>query len=45
MAQLTRAPSALKDIDIIARYISKDFMLAAENMGHLFFEKAEILIK
>ncbi|HEX7902393.1 MAG TPA: type II toxin-antitoxin system RelE/ParE family toxin [Chitinophagaceae bacterium] len=45
MAQLIWAPSALKDIDTIARYISKDSILAAENIVHLFFERAEILIK
>ena len=45
MAQLIWAPSALKDIDTIAKYISKDSILAAENIVHLFFERAEILIK
>ncbi|HEX7847049.1 MAG TPA: type II toxin-antitoxin system RelE/ParE family toxin [Chitinophagaceae bacterium] len=43
MAQLIWAPSALKDIDLIAKYISKDSVLAAENIVTLFFEKAEIL--
>ena len=45
MAQLIWAPSALKDIDLIAKYISKDSILAAENIVHLFFEKAEVLTK
>ena len=45
MAQLIWAPSALKDIDLIARYISKDSVQAAENIVHLFFEKAEVLAK
>ena len=45
MAQLIWAPSALKDIDLIARYISNDSIQAAENIVHLFFEKAEVLIK
>lgn len=44
MAQLIWAPSALKDIDLIAKYISKDSVLAAENIVHLF-DKAEVLIK
>ncbi len=45
MAQIIWAPSALKDIDLIARYISKDSVLAAENIVHLFFEKAAVLVK
>ena len=45
MAQLIWAPSALKDIDLIALYISKDSVLAAENIVRLFFERAEILSK
>ncbi len=45
MAQLIWAPSALNDINLIATYISKDSVQAAENIVHLFFEKAEILTK
>ncbi len=45
MAQLIWAPSALKDIDTIAAYISKDSIQAAENIVELFFDKAEVLTK
>jgi toxin ParE1/3/4 len=45
MVELIWAPSALKAINEIAEYISKDSILAAENIVHLFFEKAEMLIK
>lgn len=43
MAQLVWAPSALKDIDIIAAYIAKDSLQAAENIVQLFFDKAQVL--
>jgi toxin ParE1/3/4 len=45
MAELIWAPTALKDIHEIAGYISKDSLLAAENMVQLFFESAEVLSK
>lgn len=44
MAELIWAPTALKDIDEIAGYISNDSLPAAENMVQLFFERAEFLI-
>lgn len=44
MAELIWAPTALKDIDEIAGYISNDSLPAAENMVQLFFERAEVLI-
>lgn len=43
MAELIWAPSALKDIDEIARYISNDSLQAAENMVQLFFDRTEVL--
>jgi toxin ParE1/3/4 len=45
MAELIWAPSALKAINEIAEYISKDSILAAENIVQLFFEKAEYLLQ
>lgn len=45
MAELIWAPSALKDIDQIASYISQNSVQAAANMVHLFFERAEVLIQ
>lgn len=45
MAQLIWAPSAIKSIAEIADYISKDSVLAAENIVQLFFERAEILLR
>lgn len=43
MAELIWAPSALKAIDEIATYISKDSIAAAENIVSLIFERAEVL--
>lgn len=45
MAELIWAPTALKDIDEIAAYISNNSLAAAENMVLLFFERAEVLIQ
>ena len=45
MAQLIWAPSAIKAIAEIADYISKDSVLAAENIVQLFFERVEILLR
>jgi len=45
MAELIWAPSALKAIDEIAKYISKDSLSAAKNLVRSFFEQSEILIK
>jgi addiction module RelE/StbE family toxin len=45
MAEITWAPSALKDIKSIAEYIERDSLQAACNMVELFFEKATILEK
>ncbi|MBX9785109.1 MAG: type II toxin-antitoxin system RelE/ParE family toxin [Chitinophagaceae bacterium] len=45
MVELIWAPSAIKAINEIAEYISKDSILAAENTVQLFFEKAELLIR
>jgi plasmid stabilization system protein ParE len=43
MAEIIWAPSAVKDINAIPDYISKDSVWAAENMVKLFLEKAKIL--
>jgi toxin ParE1/3/4 len=45
MVELIWAPSAVKAINEIAEYISKDSILAAKNTVQLFFEKAEILTR
>jgi toxin ParE1/3/4 len=45
MARIIWSPSALKDIDIIAQYISKESLLAAQSIVQLFFERVEILQK
>jgi plasmid stabilization system protein ParE len=42
MAELIWAPSALVDIDSIAKYIAKDSAKAAKEQVHCFFERAEI---
>ena len=43
MAELRWAPSAIKDVDEIARYISIDSEQAAENIVQLFFDRSIIL--
>ena len=43
MAEITWAPSSLKDIAAIAEYIANDSLQAAKNMVELFFEKSKIL--
>lgn len=43
MVKVTWAPSALKDIDSIARYIAIDSFQAADTTVELFFEKAQVL--
>lgn len=43
MAEITWAPSSLKDIKSIAEFIANDSVQAASNMVALFFEKAKIL--
>ena len=45
MAELIWAPSALKAIDEIAKYISKDSHSAAKNLVQSFFEQSEVLTK
>ena len=45
MVELIWAPSAIKDIENIANFISKDSVQAAENLVQLFFEKADILTR
>jgi len=41
MAELIWAPSALKAIDEIAKYISKDSHSAAKNLVQSFFEQSK----
>ncbi len=43
MAELIWAPSAIKDINEIARYISNDSEQAAENIVQLIFDRTLIL--
>jgi toxin ParE1/3/4 len=45
MVKVVWAPAAIKDIDAIANYISKDSPQAAGNIVELFFEKIKLLEK
>lgn len=45
MAEISWSPKALKDIDEIVNYISKDSLQYAKKQAESFFEKAMILEK